>query len=285
MAIKKLTKAEKTMMIIFVVLSCIALAVAVVIRVLEPDPNSTTALLSDGRKEQLATLAESDERVKYVYDNLDNYSVDIIEYYLRKKNPDDYTEFLYRYPELHDNTEPIVLTDEEINADMPMLYQYDLRWGYRPFGGTWQTMFAQEGCLTTSLTMAYISLRHDDKLNPYELSIEFNENDQLGIFAGTKITAIPWFCEKYGFTCEAYEDETKIQESILTDAFENNKVVLFSIRMTEDDVGSHAAVIREYKDGRYYINDPDSKERTNSSFTFSELAQMMDMVWVISDNN
>lgn len=283
-----LTKSEKNMMIFFIVASIIAI-IGIAIKFAffpDPDPQSTTALLSESKKEELAKLAKTDERFQYIYNNLDLYSVEIIDYYFARKEPSDKViEYIYNYPKYANVSDPIKYTEEELNAKIPMLFQNDPRWSYKPYGGDGGGFLGYQACFNTSFSMAYIALTRDGSVNPYSNSIECGEKGFLGI-GGTKTKAILWLCDKYNFNCEEYifDENNKPNEQIIRDALVDGKVLFCNVKAGTISTGGHSIILREYVDGQYYINDPASEENCYTPYRFDVLSQDLKSLYILSSN-
>ena len=76
---------------------------------------------------------------------------------LAKKN-DEAIDFIYEYPEEHSKKHDIDLTAEASQDTVPLLQQWDKRWGYEKYSGNY---FAASGCGPTALSMVVLYLTHD----------------------------------------------------------------------------------------------------------------------------
>ena len=276
MANKNLTKTEKNMMIVFIVLSCIAITAVVLIKIYATpkpiDPSTISEPIPDDVKQSLAEMAPTDERIQYIYDNMDKYSAQILTYFVTRLDTKSVINFVYDYPEKHSLDEPIIFTEEELNSDLPLLLQYDERWGYKYLGGGESgEMLAESGCLCCCLNMVYIGITHSDMLNPYTIGCDMYANNLLGI-SGTKDKAVPFFCDKYGFSCKeyAFDESNYPDEKIINDTLNSGGYILLSVMPGKFTKVGHAILIRQCKDGKYYINDPASDIRSNTAYTFEE---------------
>lgn len=76
---------------------------------------------------------------------------------LAKKN-DEAIDFIYEYPKEHSIEHDIDLTAEASQDTVPLLQQWDKRWGYEKYSGNY---FAASGCGPTALSMVVLYLTHD----------------------------------------------------------------------------------------------------------------------------
>ena len=81
---------------------------------------------------------------------------------LAKKN-DEAIDFIYEYPEEHSKKHDIDLTAEASQDTVPLLQQWDKRWGYEKYSGNY---FAASGCGPTALSMVVLYLTHDAQASP-----------------------------------------------------------------------------------------------------------------------
>ena len=72
---------------------------------------------------------------------------------LAKKN-DEAIDFIYEYPKEHSKKHDIDLTAEASQDTVPLLQQWDKRWGYEKYSGNY---FAASGCGPTALSMVVLS--------------------------------------------------------------------------------------------------------------------------------
>ena len=78
---------------------------------------------------------------------------------LAKKN-DEAIDFIYEYPKEHSKKHDIDLTAEASQDTVPLLQQWDKRWGYEKYSGNY---FAASGCGPTALSMVVLYLTHEDR--------------------------------------------------------------------------------------------------------------------------
>ncbi|MCQ4695838.1 peptidase C39 family protein, partial [Extibacter muris] len=71
-----------------------------------------------------------------------------------KKN-DEAIDFIYEYPKEHSIEHDIDLTAEASQDTVPLLQQWDKRWGYEKYSGNY---FAASGCGPTALSMVVLYL-------------------------------------------------------------------------------------------------------------------------------
>ena len=76
------------------------------------------------------------------------------------------------------------------------------------------------------------------------------------------------------------EEITLSKESILS-SLENGKVVICSMSPGDFTRNGHFILIREYKDGLFYVNDPNSEARSQVGWDYNRLSEQISNMWEI----
>lgn len=95
-----------------------------------------------------------------------------------EKCPEELQELLEKYPETYDYVigyserdkykgKRIDLTEDVEEGEVPLLLQWDKRWGYDNYG---DKLIGAAGCGPTCMSMAYIYLTGDTEKNPREMA-------------------------------------------------------------------------------------------------------------------
>ena len=126
----------------------------------------------------------------------------------RKKNSET-IDFVYDYLEMKDKKQKINLS-KEVKADtVPLLMQWDERWGYEQYSGG---LLGYTGCGPTNLAMVVLYLTGDKTVNPATVA-EYAESAGYSIpDSGSSWTLISEGCEHYGVHQQKYRwDEDRIK--------------------------------------------------------------------------
>lgn len=231
---------------------------------------------------KLAINAETDERAKYILDNVSEYPDDVLRYYY---NITDNTDFVYNYLEHRNDYASMSFTDDELNSPYPpKLYMSDFRWAYQNIGNSF---IYHDGCAAVAITMANLYLTKSGELDPYKVALAAED---LGVLAGTggiETAGVKELCEELGLNAVEYNYDTDIGGSdetvdyeLIRSITENGHVCLLG--MFGERFGAHAVVVRECTDEGIYINDPGSVDNTELLWDYSYVEPEIIYVWDIS---
>ncbi len=214
---------------------------------------------------ELAVLARTDDRAKYIIDNIEEYPDSILKVYY---NNTDNIDFVYNYPFHKNDYASMTYTDNELNSEtVPALYMSDSRWGYETIGGRY---IMTDGCGAAALAMAHLAVFHNADADPVTIARLAEENDCIGgVFGGIRIQDIGRLAELMGFavTEHNYEEGDVLSEEELRAALDTSGTVVLAA-MDGDTFGGHALIIRGYDENGYYINDPADKKNTETVWNF-----------------
>lgn len=251
----------------------IAASIAVLILLLPIEKNNQL-------KEKYGRLyenAQTDEKSKYILDNVDKYPQEILDLYYKS---DDYLDVVYGYFEHKNDYQSMSYTAEEIKAGtLPKLYMSDYRWCYETVGGD---MILCEGCVPVSLTMSYIYLTGKDDIDPVKISKIAENIGAIGDWGGISDAHIVELADKIGLsiTVNDFTQEHSASEELIKNIIDEGHVAMLG--MVGETFGGHAVVVREVTDGGIYINDSADEEYTEKLWSFSELQPEIYYVWYIS---
>ncbi len=244
------------------------------IAALQPEPPTEAERV----RQRLSALAEENSRFGTILENFDEYPVEMFRHSLISTR---YIEYLYNYPEHKNDYLDYSYTESERNEEVPFLFQFDSRWCYEDIGGA--TIYT-EGCIPTSLTMAYIGLTGNYDLDPPMIAGELTENGFKGL-AGFTVHGIPDFFKRHGIPCVQYdfplvEGGEIHDEEIFTDALNEGKLIVGGMGKGDFADSGHCIIIREYRDGFYYVNNPNNPDDCVKGWEYETFASQAYYLWI-----
>lgn len=225
-------------------------------------------------EEDMSSYSDSEKEIA-TYANakgyrLSDYSDRLIELY--EKN-EDARQFVLDYPLKKDIEYTIDLSEYKNAETVPLLMQWDERWGYRKYAGD---VFGLTGCGPTCLSMVAIYLTGNDALNPGWMADFSIENGYYEEGSGTRWALMSQGAGSLGLNVKEISlDEERMVENLLA----GNPIICIMGPGDFTDSG-HFIVLTGYKDGGFIVNDPNSYSRSQKIWTFSELQHQVRGLWV-----
>lgn len=188
-----------------------------------------------------------------------------------EKNEETY-EFVTEYPNRADYMgKEIDIAKECQGQEVPLLMQWDLRWGYDNYGAE---MIGVAGCGPTCMTMAYVHLTGDTSMNPRKMA-EYAYENGFYTEAGTS-----WnFFTEGAADLGLYGNEIPLGEGQMKGVLDNGGVIVCSMRPGDFTTTGHFILIRGYDENGFYVNDPNSRKNSERQWDFETLSPQIKCLW------
>ncbi|MBQ3514249.1 MAG: C39 family peptidase [Lachnospiraceae bacterium] len=184
-------------------------------------------------------------------------------------------EFIVNYWENYEKEFDINLDEYENCKEVPLLIQWDKRWGYEEYSGA---VFGLTGCGPTCLSMAAIYLKQDVSLTP-KWMMEFSVRNGYSVTGhGSAWALMGEGAEKLGLESE----ELPLLESKLKERLENGCVIIAVLGPGDFTDKGHFIVITDYEEVGFIIRDPNSYKNTNKKWSYEELEGQIKNLWALS---
>ena len=215
----------------------------------------------------LTEMSKEDSRINKIIKNIDAYPSELLE--MLSRNP-DMTDYALDYL----NKKGEVTSDnigEVIKGKFPLLLQYDERWGYGIYG---DNVIAINGCGPTVLTMVIAGLTGRNDITPYDIAA-FSEREGYYQEEGTSWLLFTEGIKQYGITGE----NIPLSESIINENLIQGHPIICSMRKGTFTTTGHFILLTGIKDGKYIVNDPNSRERSNTLYSYDEISYQIKNIW------
>lgn len=191
---------------------------------------------------------------------------------LLENNPET-EDFVLNYP-IKKDLEPEIDLCAHLNAsEIPLLLQWDERWGYTEYAGE---LMGLSGCGPTCLSMVCIYLLDDASLTPKYIA-EFSAQNGYSVpGSGSSWTLISEGGKEVGLdVTEIPLDENRIIRNLEA----GNPIICVMGPGFFTSTG-HFIVMTEYKDGYVKVNDPNSPKRSAQLWELTEIMDQIRNLWV-----
>ncbi|WP_051353684.1 C39 family peptidase [Atopobium fossor] len=192
---------------------------------------------------------------------------------LYDRNPEA-RQFVLNYDQYHNNPPAINLSEFAHSQTVPLLMQWDERWGYTSYAGQY---FALSGCGPTCLSMAYIYLTGDTSMSPLA----------MGTFATAHGWAVDGMGSAWALIYEGGRElglsvtQIPLQEKRVKANLKVNNPIICIMGPGDFTKTGHFIVLAGLKDDKIIVCDPNSKERSNKTWTYDELQHQIQNLWVL----
>ncbi len=197
------------------------------------------------------------------------YPAELID--LLERNPETET-FVLEYP-WHE-TQKVGLSEYDRSAGVPLFLQWDLQWGYTPYGSG---MLAITGCGPTCLAMAGYYLTGDSRFTPDQMASFALENGYYSYGNGSCWTLISEGAPQLGLDVrELPLDYGQIEESLA-----DGRPIICVVGPGDFTADGHFLVIAGAEDGMLTVNDPNSIANSQKTWDYNQLAPQIENLWSV----
>ena len=175
--------------------------------------------------------------------------------------------------------EPVVtggFRDDEIPEEYPLFLQWDIRWGYMPYGDTGGNM-GSSGCGPTCLSMAIFYLTGDRSCTPDVVAKYSEDNGYYYSGAGTAWALLYDYPKLYGLTSTAVSKS----ESRLKSELDKGNILICSVKEGNFTSGGHFIVIYDYDENGFKVNDPKCVYTSRLTWTYQQIKNDFKQIWSI----
>ena len=156
---------------------------------------------------------------------------------------------------------------------VPLLMQWDKRWGYDAYG---DAMIALSGCGPTCMTMAYLYHTGDTSMNPEKMA-EYAQDNGYHTDEGTSWTF--WTDGAAGLGL--YGEEISLNESTIDAVLDCGGLVVCSMTPGDFTDTGHYILLRGYDSKGYFVNDQNRRSNSKKQWTFDTLSGQIKNLWAI----
>lgn len=201
-----------------------------------------------------------------------DYPASLIE--LAEKNPEA-VSFVKNYPNKKDYRGEIDVT-KELTEGIPLLLQWDERWGYIRYGGDF---LAVTGCGPTCLSMVWCGLNKKGIWSPDKVAEMAEKSGYYAQGQGSSWDLMTGGAGKLGLRAErVIFDEKHIKETLY-----QKKPIICAMGPGDFTTQGHFIVLTGINDdGKILLNDPNSRKRSGKSWDLKKVMPQIRNLWAYS---
>lgn len=163
--------------------------------------------------------------------------------------------------------------EEVIKERIPLLYQWDDRWGSKEYGAG---EMAVTGCGPTCLSMVAMYLLQDVSLTPDWMADYSTDNGYCVPGSGTSWTFMSEGARQLGL----YAEEIAPSETIVANYLQEGNPIICIMGPGDFTDGGHFIVLSGWENGLIKINDPNSVANSQKWWTYEEIEGQIRNMWV-----
>lgn len=196
---------------------------------------------------------------------------------LLEKN-EETRDYVENYPNREQyRSQAVNLTEDFTSGEVPLLMQWDKRWGYDAYG---DSMIGLAGCGPLCLDMAYLYFTEDLTMTPRRMA-EYVHDSGYHTDVGTS-----WSLWTEGVSELGLEgSELSLDESAMKRALDTGGLIVCSMRPGDFTTTGHFILIRGYGKDGFYVNDPNRRSTSGKTWTFDTLKSQIKNLWVLRDGS
>lgn len=231
------------------------------------DPN-LSAVLEPEALESLEDMATNDRTIQDILNHPAQYPESLLN--LLSHN-EETRSFVLDYPN-HQDDPPADTIGAVTQGEIPMLLQWDERWGYTTYGSDF---LAVTGCGPTCLSMVATGLTGDNTITPYRVATFAEANGYYVDGVGSDWSLMRTGCQEFGLLSE----QLPLSENSIQQALECGQPIICSMLPGDFTDSGHFIVLVEMENGQIRLHDPNSAVRSAKLWNYSDLAPQIANLW------
>ena len=185
---------------------------------------------------------------------------------------DELEVFLYR--DSSDRLISTTRTPKLCMGQVPLLLQWDKRWGYESYG---DSIIGLAGCGPTCLSMVYVYFTHDLNGTPREIA-SYCEKNGYYTENGTS-----WSLWTEGLPALGLSGkELPLVENSMKTALDQGKLIVCSMRPGDFTTSGHYILLYDYDDTGFCVKDPNRVSNSSRTWDYDTLSPQIKNLWTIS---
>lgn len=233
--------------------------------------SGSTIVISDTVMEEVIAFAMENDI------SISEYPLELLE--LFQKNSET-KEFVLNYPlkkgEVSHESLSLLVDETKKGTkaieDMPLLMQWDERWGYYQYG---DNVMGLTGCGPTSLSMVASYLLEDADLTPLYMADYSIRNGYCVEGFGSSWELMSEGAKDFGLGVS----EVPLSENVVKEYLESGNPIICIMGEGDFTDNGHFIVFKGWKDGKIIINDSNSHKNSEKLWSFEDIKYQIKNMW------
>ena len=200
------------------------------------------------------------------------YPSQLVDLYTR--NPET-RDFVFHYPENRGEEPAIDLSREAGDGEVPLLMQWDERWGYKTYAGDF---FGLTGCGPTCLSMVALYKTGDAAMTPAWMADFASDHGYAVNGNGTAWALFTEGAAALGLSSR----ELPLDEATIAGCLESGQPVICIMGPGDFTTTGHFIVLTGWEDGAFRLLDPNSRENSEKVWPYGEISDQIRCLWAFS---
>lgn len=230
--------------------------------------------IEEKQNESQSKEETQEEKVERVREQAEQaqYPAGVIE--LLDKNPET-VGFVEDYEEKKDMPCAESIGELPQDGSIPLLLQWDERWGYAPYG---TSIVAVSGCGPTCMAMVASGLNQDPSITPDKVAAYGTQNGYVDEENNTY-----WaFMKEAGATWNLNCYEGNLNEEQVSAELTEGHPIICSVGPGDFTKIGHFIVLTGYENGSVAVNDPFSQTNSDKMWVFADIKEQIKAMWIYS---
>ena len=181
--------------------------------------------------------------------------------------------FVEEYPLKKEEEPEIDLSDLSSASEVPLLLQWDQRWGYHRYAGE---VMGLSGCGPTALSMVAIFMTGDITKNPRWVADFASQNGYAVDGSGTAWSLMLEGARQIGLSSK----EIPVERERVENNLQAGNPIIALMGPGEFTSNGHFIVLTGLQNGRLKINDPNSRKNSEKTWDIDQVLEQTKAVWV-----
>ena len=204
-------------------------------------------------------------------DEMDSVELSALLDELLEKN-EETLDYVQSYPDREDyKSQPIDLAEDFTSGEVPLLMQWDKRWGYDAYG---KEMIGLAGCGPLCMEMAYLYFTEDTDMTPRDMA-DFAYENGFYTEQGTSWSLWTEGAAKLGLKGA----ELSLDENVMKNILDSGHLIVCSMRPGDFTTKGHFILIRGYDEDGFLVNDPNRRSTSGKTWSYEKLQYQIRNLW------